>query len=599
MKVILLLGVLLSLIDALPSFAAVLNVPTDYPTIQDAVDAAAVSGDTIMIAPGTYLEDVVVLLKGVDIRGSGAANTFVQSLRWSYPDNWTAMNDALSDIRVLGSISGDGGVYWLSILSSIIDGSSTFGQGSDGVCIWANDSVFIGPFDAAFGWGDPWNWGGVGGCEFYHGVSVSGAGFSAGNCVFHEGARVDIYTGFYGDVTGCTFAGGGSIFVHTLGSVTIMDNICSGGAIEAEGQGLTIENNVGVRSIWMSADCGTHSIAGNTVVGGTIDVWIWGHCSGTSIHGNVVVSGDAGIVSHGDEATIENNTIYGSSGTGIRVTYDEVNEVIVQRNLVVGNHLGMDLGSVSDPSQVACNDVFNNTGGNWLGENFEGVNGNFALDPLFCAVEDGDFTLADNSPCLPGNGACGLVGARDVGCASQGACCYPDETCALSSEAECVEVGTYLGDGVMCEPNPCPRTGACCLHAYCARLSAADCASYGGTYEGDGTLCEPNPCPTSAVEDAVGGLELSIRATPNPSTGAIMIEYAVPRATTVTIEIFDVGGTLVRRLSEGLRLAGSHQLRWDGTTQSGLLAPSGVYFARAVTREGTAANRVILTQSGE
>ncbi len=46
----------------------VIHVPADYPTIQDAVDAAS-EGDLILIAPGTYHEAVVVETPNLVIRG--------------------------------------------------------------------------------------------------------------------------------------------------------------------------------------------------------------------------------------------------------------------------------------------------------------------------------------------------------------------------------------------------------------------------------------------------------------------------------------------------------------------------------------------------
>jgi hypothetical protein len=50
------------------SSAATLRVPDDHPTIQAAVDAAA-PGDLVLIAPGVYLEEVVVQTDNLVIRG--------------------------------------------------------------------------------------------------------------------------------------------------------------------------------------------------------------------------------------------------------------------------------------------------------------------------------------------------------------------------------------------------------------------------------------------------------------------------------------------------------------------------------------------------
>jgi len=67
---------------------------------------------------------------------------------------------------------------------------------------------------------------------------------------------------------------------------------------------------------------------------------------------------------------------------------------------------------------VECSDFVGNVGGNWTDiESFEGINGNFSLDPLFCDPLNNDFSIASNSPCAPGNNDCdSLIGAYPIGC---------------------------------------------------------------------------------------------------------------------------------------------------------------------------------------
>jgi hypothetical protein len=71
---------------------------------------------------------------------------------------------------------------------------------------------------------------------------------------------------------------------------------------------------------------------------------------------------------------------------------------------------------------LACSDVYGNAGGDWIGcIADQAMNaGNFSADPVSCDPQAGDLSLADNSPCLPGNhpnGAdCGLIGALGEGC---------------------------------------------------------------------------------------------------------------------------------------------------------------------------------------
>jgi hypothetical protein len=86
---IVLAGVLLTLLIGMPGAfvgaAEVLFVPDDYPTIQEAVDAANPNGgDTISVAPGEYAG--AVILKSVTIIGSGN-ETKITSGTWLYDED--------------------------------------------------------------------------------------------------------------------------------------------------------------------------------------------------------------------------------------------------------------------------------------------------------------------------------------------------------------------------------------------------------------------------------------------------------------------------------------------------------------------------------
>ncbi|HLP83326.1 MAG TPA: hypothetical protein VK157_03165, partial [Phycisphaerales bacterium] len=69
---------LLGLLATHAATAATLFVPTNFPTIQDAV-AAASSGDTIVVAPGTYTEQIDLLGKSLVLQASGDANNTIIS----------------------------------------------------------------------------------------------------------------------------------------------------------------------------------------------------------------------------------------------------------------------------------------------------------------------------------------------------------------------------------------------------------------------------------------------------------------------------------------------------------------------------------------
>jgi hypothetical protein len=75
-----------------------------------------------------------------------------------------------------------------------------------------------------------------------------------------------------------------------------------------------------------------------------------------------------------------------------------------------------------------------------------------------------------------------------------GACCQPEGSCAVTTQASCT--GVFQGAGTTCTPNPCaPPTGACCVHGVCtADMTEAACTAAGGMFQGLGSLCTPDTC---------------------------------------------------------------------------------------------------------
>ena len=59
--------------------ATTITVPDNYPTIQQAVNAAA-SGDTIVVKSGTYVENVLIANKSISLIGSGASTTTIKGV---------------------------------------------------------------------------------------------------------------------------------------------------------------------------------------------------------------------------------------------------------------------------------------------------------------------------------------------------------------------------------------------------------------------------------------------------------------------------------------------------------------------------------------
>ena len=69
---------------------------------------------------------------------------------------------------------------------------------------------------------------------------------------------------------------------------------------------------------------------------------------------------------------------------------------------------------------------------------------------------------------------------------------------------------------------------------------------------------------------------------PNPFNPATVIEYALPKASEVKIQIYNILGQRVRNLVDELQEPGYKMIHWDGTDDSGKEVSSGIYFYRIV-----------------
>lgn len=70
---------------------------------------------------------------------------------------------------------------------------------------------------------------------------------------------------------------------------------------------------------------------------------------------------------------------------------------------------------------------------------------------------------------------------------------------------------------------------------------------------------------------------------PNPFNPATTLTFAAPEAGQVRVVIYDALGRQVREMVNGFMPAGTHALQWDGRSDGGEMAASGVYLARFST----------------
>lgn len=76
---------------------------------------------------------------------------------------------------------------------------------------------------------------------------------------------------------------------------------------------------------------------------------------------------------------------------------------------------------------------------------------------------------------------------------------------------------------------------------------------------------------------------------PNPFNAMTVISYSIPKASKVSLRVFDLKGRQVAILFEGTREAGEHTARFDGTNLS-----SGIYFYRLTANNTIRVNKMLL-----
>ncbi len=108
--------------------------------------------------------------------------------------------------------------------------------------------------------------------------------------------------------------------------------------------------------------------------------------------------------------------------------------------------------------------------------------------------------------------------------------------------------------------------------------SAASCGIPAGLVDVPGDVVGPKP---PQFRHALGN------AYPNPMNPTTRIQFTngVENGR-VSLEIFDVTGRLVKSLVNDRMTAGVHEVLWDGTTDSGSSAPSGMYFYKMTGEKG-------------
>jgi hypothetical protein len=348
-----------------------IRVPTDQPTIQAGIDAA-VNGDTVLVAAGTYVERINFLGKAITVVSeSGAGATTIDGRRGGVVvtfDSGEGRTAVLRGFTVTNGGGFSGGGVAVSNASPTIESNVITGNtGCDGVGINVNfGSPRIANNEIS---------GNVrSGCS----GGVGGAGIKVG------GASAAIIEGNVIADNHLTDGSGGGISLFAAGVPVIRNNVIVRNSVSgAQGGGIWIVNHTDALIV-------QNLIAGNSAGEGGGVYWL-------------VPSGARG-------PRLVNNTIadnLATTGRGAAVLADgfDANAALINNVLVApANQTALYCGNFNDPNPpiVRFNDVFAAGGPAYGGicADQTGVNGNRSADPMFVATGNGDYRLQAGSPAI-------------------------------------------------------------------------------------------------------------------------------------------------------------------------------------------------------
>jgi hypothetical protein len=364
------LGLLCTIFLSTAVAQTVHNVPGDYSTIQSAIDASA-DGDTVLVGPGTYYEQIDVGNHQITVQSSaGPATTTIDAsflgpvVTFGASATRTATLSGFTITHGQAQLSGGGGVTTNggspTIQGNVI--TNNYGEGfGNGIALLSSAALVTGNTISN---------------NTVHGASGGGGGGGIGvlgsPCV---GCGAEIRNNVIENNSILNFTTGGGIYVNGGGSVVIIDNVIRGNVSPSEGGGIGMVNTVDAQ------------IENNLIVdnqGNTGGGVYWLTPSGTRgpyLVGNTIVGNQAldgsGVYADGNDsaARIINNMIVATNGT-----------------------TGIECGtSGAETPAIAFNDAYATAAAAYgTCSTGAGTGGNISAQPIF--LGPGDYRLAQTSP---------------------------------------------------------------------------------------------------------------------------------------------------------------------------------------------------------
>lgn len=89
----------------------------------------------------------------------------------------------------------------------------------------------------------------------------------------------------------------------------------------------------------------------------------------------------------------------------------------------------------------------------------------------------------------------------------------------------------------------------------------------------------------SGIEDRHSMSEKLLRNYPNPVTNSTQIEFELPYAADISVDVYDLEGRLVSHLAGGFYSAGYHKMEWTATNMTGNRVSTGIYLCSIKSKD--------------
>ena len=365
LPVVVVLGILGLCVPA--ATAKIIHVPTDQPTVQAGIDAS-VNGDTVLVSPGTYKENINFNGKAITVKSqSGPGVTIIDGGQLG-PVVIFATGEGRSTVLTGFTIQNGIGNFDASYVGGGIKITSA-SPNINGNVITLNNACSAGGGIAVDG-GGPLIQGNIIQNNIQLGCSGGGGG---GGGIYVSGATNPNISGNV--ISYNSFGTGGGIAVWGTTGLAIQSNVISGNVgggiylFSNSGDGVLLQNlitgNQGTGIYWGSPP---QQVVNNTIADNATGYYYYG---GSEIYGSTL----------NNQVTIENNLLVATGATPA---------------------FSCDYYDSGNPPVFSNNDVFSVAASAYGGvcPDATGTNGNISADPFFVALLSGNFHLQSGSPAV-------------------------------------------------------------------------------------------------------------------------------------------------------------------------------------------------------